>query len=119
VAEPPSTTQPLLVACLCAAWCRSCDAYRPIFDGLAQRHAGIARFFWLDVEDDAERLGDLDIATFPTLLIGQADRVSFFGPVLPNAAAAQRLIVRAGVASSSGPLTQELSALLQSLALQR
>ena len=26
------TTQALTVACLCAAWCRTCDAYRAVFD---------------------------------------------------------------------------------------
>ena len=24
--------EPLTVACLCAAWCRTCDAYREVFD---------------------------------------------------------------------------------------
>ena len=35
---------------------------------------------------------DLEVETFPTLLIGRGERLCFVGPVLPGPAAAQRLI---------------------------
>ncbi|WP_431049232.1 thioredoxin family protein [Roseateles sp. L2-2] len=89
---PASEGSPdLLVACLCAAWCRTCDTYRDDFAALRQQHPG-ARFLWVDIEDDSELVDDLEVETFPTLLIGQGERVCFIGPVLPGPAAAQRLI---------------------------
>lgn len=81
----------LLVACLCAAWCRTCDTYSEDFALLRKAHPG-ARFLWVDIEDDSELVDDLEVETFPTLLIGQGERLCFIGPVLPGPAAAQRLI---------------------------
>ncbi|HWK82169.1 MAG TPA: thioredoxin family protein, partial [Caldimonas sp.] len=51
----------LLVACLCADWCSSCREYRSIFDALAARFEGRAEFAWIDIEDEADALGDPDI----------------------------------------------------------
>lgn len=83
----------LLVACLCAAWCTTCDAYRPVLAQVAARHPE-ARFAWIDIEDDADALGDdaLDIATFPTLMVQRAGRVLFHGTLLPHAGTLQRLL---------------------------
>ncbi len=84
--SPPA----LHIACLCAAWCRACEAYRPLFESTA---AGLGLpHRWVDVEDEADRLGDLDIETFPTLLIYDAQRLLFAGPVLPDASTLQRLV---------------------------
>jgi thioredoxin-like negative regulator of GroEL len=71
------------VVCLCAAWCRTCEGYGPAFAQRAEQ-AGDARHVWIDVEDDAAIVGDIDIETFPTLLVLQGDRPLFFGPVLPH-----------------------------------
>ncbi len=38
---------------------------------------------WLDIEDDSDWLGDIDLETLPTLLVLHGDRPMFFGPVLP------------------------------------
>ncbi len=81
-----------LVACLCAAWCGSCRDYRPLFDALAAQFAGQADFRWVDIEDEADRLGDLDVENFPTLLIAIGDTVRFLGAVAPQTATAARLI---------------------------
>ena len=54
-----------LVACLCAAWCRTCDDYRPTFDALAREFEREARFVWVDIEYDEEALGDVDVVDFP------------------------------------------------------
>jgi thiol-disulfide isomerase/thioredoxin len=60
-----------LVACLCAEWCGSCRDYRATFAALAAQFAADAEFAWIDVEDDADALGDPDIDDFPTLLIAR------------------------------------------------
>lgn len=58
------------------------------------RRFGDTAVLWLDVEADAEIVGDeLDIETFPTLLVMDAEaRVYFFGPVLPGIGALERLL---------------------------
>jgi thioredoxin 1 len=75
-----------LVACLCAEWCGVCREVRPLFDRLAQDHPAL-RFEWIDIEDEAELMGDVDVETFPTLLIADGGEPKFFGPVLPRAEA--------------------------------
>jgi thiol-disulfide isomerase/thioredoxin len=81
------------VACLCAAWCRTCDEYRPTFEALQREFGTQANFHWVDIEDDEQALGEVD--DFPTLLIAHGEAVHFFGPVLPHAQAARQLIERA------------------------
>lgn len=80
-----------IVACLCAAWCDTCRAYRSNFEELAARHPD-KRFVWIDIEDQADFVGDIDVENFPTLLIQHADTVAFFGTVLPDTRLADRLI---------------------------
>lgn len=79
------------VVCLCAEWCRTCEGYGPAF---AQRAAQSvdAQHVWIDVEDDEELIGDIDIETFPTLLVLQGDRPMFFGPVLPHIEVVERTL---------------------------
>ncbi len=81
----------LRVTCLCAEWCTSCREYRSGFDGLAVGLPQV-RFRWLDIEDEAEALGDLDVENFPTLLIGRAGLVLFYGPMLPQHKHLRRMI---------------------------
>ena len=82
----------LLVSCLCAGWCGSCRDYRATFDALAVQLAASADFAWIDVEDEADALGDLDIDNFPTLLIAEGDTLRFLGVVTPQPQTAERLI---------------------------
>ena len=80
-----------IVACLCAAWCGTCAAYRATFDDLAARHPD--KFFvWIDIEDQADLVGDLDVENFPTLLIQHHELVAFYGTMLPDAGIAHRLL---------------------------
>ncbi|MBD8531105.1 MULTISPECIES: thioredoxin family protein [unclassified Massilia] len=81
-----------IVACLCAAWCGTCGGYRAAFDALAARHPDMT-FVWIDIEDQADVVGDLDVDNFPTLLLQQGDTVAFFGPMLPDAQLAERLVL--------------------------
>lgn len=80
-----------IVACLCAAWCDTCTAYRASFDALADRHPDKC-FVWIDIEDQADIVGDFDVENFPTLLIQRGDTVAFFGTVLPDLQLADRLL---------------------------
>jgi thioredoxin-like negative regulator of GroEL len=80
-----------IVVCLCAAWCGTCSSYRAAFDALAARHPD-KTFVWIDVEDQADVVGDLDVENFPTLLMQRGDAVAFFGTMLPDAGVADRLI---------------------------
>ncbi|MEY4754223.1 MAG: hypothetical protein RJA44_1898, partial [Pseudomonadota bacterium] len=52
----------LLVACLCAGWCTTCDAYAATFSDVARQQPQ-ARFVWIDIEEHSDALGDaaLDI----------------------------------------------------------
>lgn len=79
------------VACLCAAWCGTCSSYRAAFDELAARHPD-KTFVWIDIEDQADVVGDLDVENFPTLLLQHGDTVAFFGTMLPDPKVADRLI---------------------------
>jgi thioredoxin-like negative regulator of GroEL len=81
----------LVVACLCAAWCGTCASYRAVFEELAGRHPD-KYFLWVDIEDHADLVGDLDVENFPTLLIQRHQHVAFFGTMLPDPNVAHRLI---------------------------
>lgn len=80
-----------IVACLCAAWCGTCGSYRAAFEALAARHPEHA-FVWIDIEDQADVVGDLDVENFPTLLLQRGETVAFFGTVLPDPHVAERMI---------------------------
>ncbi|MGB9989270.1 thioredoxin family protein [Massilia sp. SM-13] len=81
----------LIVACLCAAWCGTCSSYRASFEELAMKHPE-KYFLWVDIEDHADLVGDLDVENFPTLLIQRHENVAFFGTMLPDPNVANRLI---------------------------
>jgi thioredoxin-like negative regulator of GroEL len=88
-----------LLACLCAAWCRTCADYRAVMDQAAAGHPGW-RFAWVDIEDHADALdpddrGGPDITNFPTLLLVQDGKPRFFGAVLPYADVLERLLAQA------------------------
>lgn len=87
--------QALHVACLCAAWCRLCDGYRPVLEQVEAelRVAAVAaRWHWIDIEDEAELVGDLDVETFPTIVVCDERSVRFAGPVAPQPATLLRLL---------------------------
>ncbi|MEJ6006077.1 thioredoxin domain-containing protein [Paucibacter sp. AS339] len=107
--------QTTLVACLCAAWCRTCDAYHEIMADLRTQFPDY-RFIWVDIEDDEELVGELEVETFPTLLIGVGEQLRFIGPVTPQLATAQRMISSAVEApmSPANPSAQALLVRLQS-----
>ncbi|MDO4592175.1 MAG: thioredoxin family protein [Comamonadaceae bacterium] len=86
-----SADAPLSVVCLCAAWCGVCRQYESEFRALQARFPHV-RFDWVDVEDEEARIGDVDVETFPTLLLGRGDGALFLGPLLPQIKVLERLI---------------------------
>ena len=80
-----------LVACLCAAWCDTCVAYRPGFVAMAERFPR-AEFRWVDIEDEAEAVEDIDVENFPTILVRRGGETLFQGVMLPHHEHLQRLL---------------------------
>lgn len=98
-AAPAAAPPRWLVACLCAAWCRTCDDYRQVMAEAQRAHPGL-QFAWVDIEDHADALDDVDgaaedIDNFPTLLLSQGDTPHFFGTLMPQAGVLERLLTQA------------------------
>jgi len=89
-------TEPRIhVACLCAAWCDLCNDYAPVLQRVAAEWAGEGpplQWHWIDIEDESELVGEVDIETFPTLVIADSSRVRFAGPVTPQPDTLRRLL---------------------------
>ena len=79
------------VECLCAEWCDTCKDYRAGFDELA-REFPQAEFSWLDIEDDAEAVGEREVENFPTIEVKRGDEVLFYGVMLPRHDLLRRLL---------------------------
>ncbi|OZB49320.1 MAG: hypothetical protein B7X60_01620 [Polynucleobacter sp. 39-45-136] len=66
----------------CAEWCGSCREFKEHFnsieiDGLSKK--------WLDIEDEAVLLENIDISNLPTILAVSDYELSFyFGEIPPN-----------------------------------
>lgn len=86
----------LHVACLCAAWCRTCESYASTFraaaETLAREGLAVDHWHWVDIEDEAELVGELDIETFPTLLVFDGDAIHHAGPIPPQPEQLLRLL---------------------------
>jgi len=111
---PPSARNGWQVICLCAQWCGTCREWRPQLVAQAAKMPGV-QFSWVDVEDQAGAMGDLDIETFPTLLIAQGDRARFLGPVPPTAQAIARLLESLNSDPRAGNSSADADALLDRL----
>ena len=80
-----------LVACLCAEWCHTCVDYRAGFLAMAERFPR-AEFRWVDIEDEAEAVEDIEVENFPTLLIRRGPQTLFQGVLLPHHEHLRRLL---------------------------
>ena len=105
--EGVPVSEGFVALCLCAEWCGTCREYREAFENLAASLPEV-RFRWLDIEDEAERMGDLDVENFPTLLVARDDVVLFFGTMLPHIGHLERLLetLRAQTAAESRDYAQ-------------
>jgi thioredoxin 1 len=104
------------IVCLCADWCGLCRDYEAVFAGMAARYPAY-RFAWLDIEDQSDLVGDIDVETFPTVLMADAQGMRFFGPLTPQANTLARLLDSLQGASLQvvplAPATRQLLGALQ------
>jgi thioredoxin reductase (NADPH) len=83
----------LVVISLCASWCNTCTEFREAFERIATERS-TAQFVWLDIEDDHELCGDIDVENFPTLAVFRGNVPLHFGISMPQEATVARLIDR-------------------------
>jgi thioredoxin 1 len=113
-ASPPAP--PLLMACLCAAWCDTCRDYRSVFDTCAAAFGDRVLPVWIDIEDQAELLGAYDVENFPTVLLASGDdTLAFAGAITPQPETLARMVASAlagslvaGARDSDAPALTEL-----------
>lgn len=76
--QPPASAG-IWVICLCADWCHIC---RQMQSTLANERLlpSVVRWLWVDIEEHADLLGDLEVEIFPTYLIGRLDEVLLYAP---------------------------------------
>ena len=55
---------------------------------------------WIDIEDEAELVGDVDVETFPMLVIADRRGIYFAGPLTPQPETLQR-VLRAALAQAA------------------
>jgi hypothetical protein len=65
--------------------------YRPGFLALAKKFPGV-EFRWVDIEDQADEVGDLEVENFPTIRVTRGEEVLFHGPQLPIHSHLERLL---------------------------
>ena len=106
----------LIVVSLCAAWCETCGRFHESLQRIAQARPDVA-FVWVDIEDDADVAGDVEVETFPTLAIYRGFETLHFGVSLAHEAAVARLVD--ALADRGSPLVDpptEIRALRERLA---
>jgi thioredoxin 1 len=114
-----TTAEPLWLACLCAAWCRTCTDYAPVLAAVAAEIQAAAPGLcvrWIDIEDEADLVGDCDIETFPTIALVDERTVRFFGPLTPQPETLRRLLRALLVDAGHGqPVATEVEAFARRL----
>lgn len=105
-----------LVACLCAEWCGSCRDYRATFEQVARERPGW-RFTWVDIEDESDALSafDLDIESFPSVLVARGAELRFLGALLPHAGTLTRTLDAARRDGLQAPASEQGEALVRRL----
>lgn len=85
-----ASPSPWRVHVLCAQWCGVCRDYQAFVR--EQQARGLEDWVWVDIENQAQVLGDLDVENFPTLFITEGPSLRFGGTVTPQPEVALRLI---------------------------
>ena len=118
--ESPSapTPPPLLMACLCANWCGTCRDYEAVFAACAAEFGARVRPLWVDIEDEAELVDEIDVDNFPTLLLASGDALLFLGTITPHAQTLSRL-VEGALAGELRPTTCDTPAASMLLRLRK
>ena len=102
------------VICLCAEWCGVCREWREAFNQAAAAHPQL-HFAWVDVEDEADAMGEVEIETFPTLMIARERVPLFLGPVQPSGSQVSRLIASLLEAPSGTAVSTDAAGLMHRL----
>ncbi|ADX45768.1 Thioredoxin domain-containing protein [Paracidovorax avenae ATCC 19860] len=100
------------VVCLCAAWCGVCREYGAVFEALRAAHPDV-RFEWVDVEDEEDLAGDLDVETFPTVLVADGIHARFLGPVLPQSGVLARMLAALRQEGGAPPVDAQAQAVFE------
>ncbi|MDA8449144.1 thioredoxin family protein [Acidovorax sp. NCPPB 3859] len=100
------------VVCLCAAWCGVCREYGAVFEALRAAHPDV-RFEWVDVEDEEDLAGDLDVETFPTVLVADGVHARFLGPVLPQSGVLARMLAALRQEGGAPPVDAQAQAVFE------
>ena len=111
-----------LVACLCAQWCTVCRGWQPEFARLAAQCAGLlprARWLWVDVEAQADALGDFEPEDFPVLAVQRGADLLYCSVLPQQPARWQRLIASLAEASAGQPARREQPPRVPGLDLRR
>jgi len=107
-----------VIVSLCAAWCDTCTQFREVYERIAVARPNML-FVWLDIEDDSEVCGDIDVENFPTLAVFRGDVLVHFGVSLPQQGAVARLIdelaLRQPTIADAPPAVRELPHRVQRL----
>ena len=70
---------------------------------------------WLDIEDEAALLGEMDVETFPTLVVVAEDGVRFAGALTPQPETLQRVLSAVLVATPAPTMAPAVLAFAQRL----
>lgn len=90
----------MLVTCLCATWCTTCELYRQTFAEMAKLFPE-TKFRWIDIEDESDFVGDVDVVNFPTLLITEGRQIRFFGTVTTQLRVLEAMIAASAKTTAS------------------
>jgi len=103
--SPPSSPDdpPLTVVTFCAQWCGTCRSFEDELRKLLDAHSH-TRLLWLDIEDDAELVDDIDVENFPTVAIFRSGTPLYFGTTLPQQHVVSQLLRAA--AATTAPLAE-------------
>jgi thioredoxin 1 len=70
---------------------------------------------WIDVEDHDDEMGEVEVETFPTMLLARGSEAVFLGPVPPSAPQLEHLVDRLSPAPALQGVAAALLARLQPL----
>ncbi len=94
-ADAPGGEEAWVVACLCARWCTVCRSWQGEFVRLARDCGtlfGQARWLWVDVEEQADELGDFEPENFPVLAVQRGDELLYCATLPQQAGNWKRLL---------------------------
>ncbi|HRH85429.1 MAG TPA: thioredoxin family protein [Rubrivivax sp.] len=122
-AQPEGDWRPphpaIQVAFLCAAWCRLCGQYKAVVDRVAADFSaqGVTLHWqWIDIEEESDLVGELDVETFPTLVVVDPSAVRFAGAITPHAQTLANLLRATVIAAEPGETWPSVGADVQTFA---